>query len=286
MDGSFENPEQPMRSSPEHTDVARALSAALEPLIDACLTLGITSPEFESLLRATFVQRAFVKLPRHARTGRAPSDSKVSLAAGVHRSEVSRIRAAGGPAGAKGTMEKKQRLYSKSARVLLGWTTDPRFLTSGGLPLDLPMERSKQHRGFEDLVDKYAPGNHPGSVLKELRRRGNVELVGDDIVRFKGTTTRSTGLTKSNVAGAARRIKRLGNTLIHNIVNTEQSRLYAETNTLRLSADQLALVRALLERRAKTFIAALESECQTRIVTGAAGDTKQLGVSVFAWEEE
>ena len=155
----------------------RALSAALEPLIDVCLTIGITSPEIESLLRATFVQRAFVKLPRHSRTGRGPSDSKVSLAAGVHRSEVSQIRAAGGAAGAKGTMEKKQRLYSKSARVLLGWTTDPRFMTSGGLPLDLPMERSKQRRSFEDLVDKYAPGNHPGSVLKELRRRGNVDLL-------------------------------------------------------------------------------------------------------------
>ena len=123
-----------MKSSQQHTDVARALSAALEPLIDVCLQIGITSPEIESLLRATFVHRAFVKLPRHSRTGRGPSDSRVSLAAGVHRSEVSRIRAAGGAAGAKGTMEKKQRLYSKSARVLVGWTTDPRFMTSGGHP--------------------------------------------------------------------------------------------------------------------------------------------------------
>src|ERR1700735_4229714 len=82
-----------MKSSQEHIDIARALSAAFEPLIDLCLTIGITSPEIESLLRATFVQRAFVRLPRHSRTGRRPSDSKVSLAAGVHRSAVSRIRA-------------------------------------------------------------------------------------------------------------------------------------------------------------------------------------------------
>jgi Family of unknown function (DUF6502) len=275
-----------MKSSQEQTDVARALSAALEPLIDVCLTLGITSPEIESLLRATFVQRAFVKLPRHSRTGRGPSDSKVSLAAGVHRSEVSKIRAEGGAAGAKGTMEKKQRLYSKSARVLLGWMADPRFMTSGGLPLDLPLERNKQRRGFEDLVDKYAPGNHPGSVLKELRRRGNVDLIGDDIVRFKGATTRSSGLTKSNVAGAARRMKRLGDTLVHNIVDAAQARLYVETKTLSLNAEQLALIRAVLERRAKTFIAALESECQTRIRTDVSGNAKRMGVSVFAWEED
>jgi hypothetical protein len=275
-----------MKPSQEHTDVARALSAALEPLIDVCLTLGITSPEFESLLRATFVQRALVKLPRHARTGRGPSDSKVGLAAGVHRSEVGRIRAAGGAAGAKGTMERKQRLYSKSARVLLGWTTDPRFVTGGGQPLDLPMERSKQRRSFEDLVDKYAPGNHPGSVLKELRRRGNVVLLDGDIVRFKGTTTRSSGLTKSTVAAAARSIKQLGDTLVHNIVSAEQSRLYAETKTLILSTEQLALIRFVLERRARTFIAALESECESRIVTGGNGKAKRMGVSVFAWEED
>ena len=107
-----------MKSSQEHTDVARALSAALEPLIDVCLTIGVTSPEFESLLRAAFVQRAFVKLPRHSRTGRGPSDSRVSLAAGVHRSEVSRIRAAGGTAGAKGTMEKEATpVFQERARL-------------------------------------------------------------------------------------------------------------------------------------------------------------------------
>src|ERR1700676_53163 len=217
-----------MMAAPEVNDVARALSAALEPLIDVCLKIGGTSPEIESLLRVAFVQRAFVKLPRHSRTGRGPSDSKVSLAAGVHRSEVSKIRAAGGAAGAKGTMEKKQRLYSKSARVLSGWTTDARFMTSGGLPLDLPMERNKQRRSFEDLVDKYAPGNHPGSVLKELRRRGNVELLDGEVIRFKSSTTRTSGVTKANVAQAAMRIKRLGDTLFQSIVETEQSRLYAE----------------------------------------------------------
>ena len=65
-----------MKSSQEHIDVARALSAAFEPLIDVCLTIGITSPEIESLLRATFVQRAFVKLPRHAAPAAAPAIPK------------------------------------------------------------------------------------------------------------------------------------------------------------------------------------------------------------------
>jgi Family of unknown function (DUF6502) len=274
-----------MKTDSKLHDVARALSPALEPLIDVCLKLGVTSPEIESLLRVAFVQRAFVKLPRHSRTGRGPSDSRVSLATGVHRSEVSRIRSAGGTTSAQSTMEKKKGLYSKSARVLSGWTTDQRFMTSGGLPSDLPVERNKQRRSFEDLVDKYAPGNHPGSVLKELRRRGNIDLL-DDIVRFKGMEARSSGLTKSNVAGVARRIKRLGDTLVHNSATAEQARLYAETQVLNLSVEQLSLLRAVLERRAKTFLAALESECLNRTATGGDGQAKRMGVSVFAWEED
>jgi hypothetical protein len=240
----------------------------------------------ESLLRVAFVQRAFVKLPRHRRTGRGPSDSRVGLATGVHRSEVSKIRIAGGTASAKGTMEIKKGLYSKSARVLNGWTTDPRFMTSGGLPLDLPMERNEQRRSFEDLVDKYAPGNHPGSVLKELRRRGNVELLDGEVIRFKSSTTRTSGVTKANVAQAAMRIKRLGDTLFQGVLDTEQSRLYVETKTMQLNAKQLALIRAVLERRANTFLTALEGEFRARTAPEANGETKRMGVSVFSWEED
>jgi hypothetical protein len=275
-----------MKLRQDHTDVARALSAALEPLIDVCLKIGITSPEIESLLRVAFVERAFARLPRHARTGRGPSDSRVSLAAGVHRIEVGKIRSAGGTVSAKDTMEKKERLYSKSARVLTGWTTDTRFMTSGGLPLDLPMERNKQRRSFEDLVDKYAPGNHPGSVLKELRRRGNVELLDDEIIRFKSSTTRASGLTKANVAQAASRIKRLGDTLFQNILDTAHPRLYAETKTISLDAEQIALIRAIIDRRAKTFLASVEGELSTRSTKGASGATKRMGLGVFSWEED
>lgn len=124
------------------------------------------------------------------------------MATGLHRNEVGKIRA-GGVAMARETMQIKERLYSKSARVLNGWSTDPRLTASGGSPLDLPIERNKQRRSFEDLVDKYAPGNHPGTVLKELKRRGNVELLDGDVVRFKSANTQARGVTPATVSKAA-----------------------------------------------------------------------------------
>jgi Family of unknown function (DUF6502) len=272
--------------SPEQIDVARGLSEAFEPLIDVCLSLGITSPELEALLRAAFVQRAFVKLPRHPRTDRGPSDSRVSLATGVHRSEVAKIRSAPGATGVKSTMARKQQLYSRSARILQGWSTDARFLTSGGVPLDLPLERNRERRSFEDLVEKYAPGNHPGSALKELRRRGTVDLLEDGIVRFRLSASRTDGLTKANVASAARRMRQLGRTLVHNISNPKQRRLHAETAPMKLNAQQLALIQALLERRAKSFLDGIEGEFQVREESTLHQETKQVGISVYSWEEE
>jgi hypothetical protein len=182
-------------------------------------------------------------------------------------------------------MQTKERLYSKTARVLHGWSTDTRFTTSGGLPMDLPMERNRQRRSFEDLVEKHAPGNHPGTVLKELLRRGNVDVLEGDIIRFKSATTQAKGVTSATVARAASRMNRLGMTLFQNILDPEQSRLYEETGTLTLSARQLAILRPVLEKRAKAFIKAVEDEVAARGVKDSDDDRKTMGVGVFSWDE-
>jgi hypothetical protein len=272
-----------VKQSPKNYDVARALSAAFDPLVDVCLELGVTSPELESLLLSAFVQRAFDRLPPHSRSGRPPTTNKVSVATGVHRNEVSKIRA-GGPAMARETMQIKERLYSKSARVLNGWSTDPRFTGSGGSPLDLPLERNKQRRSFDDLVDKYAPGIHPGTVLKELKRRGNVELLDGDILRFKGANTQPKGATPATVAKAALRMNRLGRTLFQKILDPEQARLYEETGKITLSSKQLATIGPMLERRAKTFLKAVEDEFGAPSARDS-GDAKTIGVGVFSWDD-
>jgi hypothetical protein len=145
---------------------------------------------------------------------------------------------------------------------------------------------NKQRRSFEDLVDKYAPGNHPGSVLKELSRRGQIEVAEQDIVRFKSATSMTGGATATNVARAARRMKRLGDTLFQTIMDRGAPRLYAETKTIALNAKQLALIRRVLERRATIFLAAIESEFRARSLSGLNGDTKRIAVSVFSWEDE
>jgi hypothetical protein len=275
-----------VKREPENYDVAKALSAALEPVIDVCLQIGITSPELETLLRTAFVQRAFVRLPRHATTNRPPSDSRVSLATGVHRAEVGRIRAAGGTTNARQTMQTKERLYSRSARVLQGWTTDPKFLSSAGQPLDLPMEASRRHRCFEELVEKYAPGKHPSTVLKELQRRGNVDVLEGDIVRYRSSTARPRGATEANVARAAKRVKRLGDTLFRSLLDPEHIHLDVETKPINLTQQQLAALIPEIERSANLYLAGVERQFRARGETGVQDNPKRVGINLFSWQEE
>lgn len=275
-----------MKRPVEHSEVATALSAALEPVIDVCLAIGITIPELEALIAAAFVERAVVKLPRHPRTQRAPGDSRISLVTGITRARVAQIRKAGSAEAIKQTIQHKEQLYSRSARVLTGWTTDPRFLTNAGLPLDLPLAGDRKRRSFKDLVKKYAPGLFAPSLLKELRRRGHVEVLEDDIVRFKTATPTVPGVTKANVAQAAGRVKRLGDTLFRGILEPEPAHLYAESAPLALSPEQSAAMRAVLERRATTFLAAVESEFRGRQAPSTDGTQGKIGVSVFSWQED
>src|SRR6185312_3681996 len=71
---------------------AMALAPMLEPLVDVCLELGITSPEMERLLRTVFVSRAHKLLSGNARRARSPSDVRIGLMIGVHRNFVREIR--------------------------------------------------------------------------------------------------------------------------------------------------------------------------------------------------
>ena len=68
--------------------------------------------------------------------------------------------------------------------------------------------------------------------------------------------------------------------------DTAQSRLYAETKTTHINAEQLAFIRTILDRRVKAFLTSVEGELRTRSTTSIAGDTKRMGVGVFSWEEE
>ena len=176
-----------MAQSKDRFERAEVLAAALDPIIDICVRIGVNSTELESLVRVEFVRRLAETLPGNLRSGRGPSHEEIGLAAGLNRGEVQNILATGTKS-AELRMQKKARQHSKSERILSLWSKNTRYLSTSGLPLDLPLDLQPEGPSFSELVDKALPGKLPKTVLKELRRRGLVQLLPDEIVRYRKTT--------------------------------------------------------------------------------------------------
>ena len=270
---------------------AQVLRAALDPIIDICLRIGIHSAELESLVRVEFVQRAADTLPGNIKTGRGPSHEAIGLATGLNRGEVQSILATGTKSAAL-RMRQKADKHSKSERILSLWSKHPRFLSLSGAPLDLPLDLQSEGPSFAELVNKALPGKLPKHVLRELRRRGLVQLLPDEIVRYRPGTARALPgeLTADSLAYAAEQLRLLGNTLLQNMsqANKEQPSkefgAYLASSPLTFTSDLMQVSKAAILQRMGSFVQSFEMEFgkkSKKIKTKTPTET--IGVSVYTW---
>jgi hypothetical protein len=67
----------------------------------------------------------------------------------------------------------KERTYSRPARVLTGWYSDPAFQGPYGIPLELPYESGdSESRSFVELVRRYSGDMAPRQMLNQLVESG------------------------------------------------------------------------------------------------------------------
>ena len=269
------------RVARERIEIARALGLMLEPIVDLCLETGLSSPEFETLVRAVFVQRAIRQLPPTRRLGKPASDVRVGLAVGLHRNEVRKIRSAKGYAG----MAKRQRRH-RMGRLIGGWTSDSKFTTSGGQPRDLPLSSDDGSPTFEDLAHTYLPGISAGSALRELRRHSLIQILPDEIIRLRSLMSRPAGMSAESIQDACRILEKLVATVHYNLRNTGSPRLHLETRELYVRSERLPIIRAVMERRAKTFVQALDKELRVESLGRRGRGKKRIGISVLASEAD
>ena len=256
--------------------VARAAMAAIEPLVELLLELGITSPEAESLLRGLFVHQARRWLIRHG--GADPSDAHVALVTGVHRNFVSRLLAEPPKVAAARTQKGRH-----SSRLLRAWHSDPLYLDNSGKPRDLP-ERGPAP-SFEALANSCIPGAAPRIVLQELRRAGVLHLLADQRVRVRSRTMRTPGINISSISSMGQLGKALLETAVHNLRTDTQDQLFCDsTPFIEVDAARLALVREVINRRATAFLQSLEAELAAEIRKPGApkgGRKVQIALTVF-----
>ena len=281
-----------MAQSKDRFERAQALRAALDPIIDICVRIGVNSTELESLVRVEFVRRLAETLPGNLRTGRGPSHEEIGLAAGLNRGEVQNILATGVKS-AEMRMQKKARQHSKSERILTLWSKNTRYLSTSGLPLYLPLDLQPEGPSFSELVDKALPGKLPKTVLKELRRRGLVQLLPDEIVRYRKTTALPTELTTAALAYTAEQMRLLGNTLLQSMRDPSSSApkefgAYVASEPIAVPAEVLDMSQPAMLARIAAFIQGIENDFarEASKAKRSKAPRKTIGVSVYTWRKK
>jgi hypothetical protein len=144
------------------------------------LNHGITYPALSELLKGLYVE---VARSEFTITGKAQTDSRISLLSGVHRKDVKRFRES--PAAAGGEAPSA---VSRGYQIVGTWIGSPDYLDKRKHPLPLPrLARNADSRNgpsFEGLVESVSKDIRPRAVLDEWMRLGIVQIDEADCVRL------------------------------------------------------------------------------------------------------
>ena len=169
------NPDNRAGGPPEA--LSRAVEKLLRPLVGLLLEHGLTYIWLTGVLKRIYVDVADKEF---ALDGKKQTDSRITLLTGVHRKDVRRFR--------QSPLEEAPPPASVylGAQLVALWTSDKRFLATGGIPKALPRQsRDDSGVSFEDLVTSVSKDIRPRAVLDEWMRLGVVEIDDSDRVHLK-----------------------------------------------------------------------------------------------------
>lgn len=149
----------------------------LRPLVRLMLRVGITFPVLAERLRLLFVEVAAAGItPEKART-----DSRLSLATGIHRKEIRRLREAGGGAPIPALPEPGS--VTLTSALIARWLSTP---VRDGQVDDLWIlpRHASEGPSFDALVRSITTDVRPRAVLDAFLAQGIVTLEADDRVRL------------------------------------------------------------------------------------------------------
>lgn len=252
--------------------LSAAVVRILRPLVRVLLRHGVPFGAFAELARRVYVDVASsdFRIDRRKQTV-----SRVAVITGLTRKEVSRVAGQPPPS----AREETER-YSRAARVVTGWATDPGYLDDHGEPRALLPDTE-----FADLVRLFSGDMPSRAVLDELVRVGAV-VHGEDgrvQLRARGYIPAAAGPDKLEILGAD--VAALVATIDHNLTASPQDAWFQRKVLYdNLPEEALPLLRRLASGQGQQLLELLNREMRTQdrdsnpAVQGTGRRTAMVGV--------
>ncbi|MCB8876469.1 DUF6502 family protein [Acidisoma silvae] len=155
--------------------ILNASAHLLRPLVRLMLRVGITFPVLAERLRMLFVEVAAASLEQE----KARTDSRLSLATGIHRKEIRRLREAGGGAPVPPLPEPSSVTFTSA--LIARWLSTPPGTDKAADVWLLPRSAA-EGPSFDALVRSITTDVRPRAVLDELLAQGIVtQELGDQV---------------------------------------------------------------------------------------------------------
>lgn len=151
------------------------LTYVLRPIASACIKAGVSSQEVENVVRQVFIQMAIEQGDPEKNT-----DSRISIATGLARREVKRIREL-----ISQELHPLPESVSLGSRIVSAWLTKPGYQDGNGAPCILAKRSAdSSEASFETLVSNVSRDVRPRAILDELTRLGVVSIKENDWVEL------------------------------------------------------------------------------------------------------
>jgi hypothetical protein len=234
------------RKSEKTTQLQKQLGSLMAELARYLLASGISFKEFQSAAQTGFVDAAAeVARLRNTRV----NQSAIAAMTGLTRNQVRALLA-------KPMESLRRQPVNRLDQLIVGWTTDSRFITASHEPVALDLRASS--KSFSALAKKYGADIPPRALLSELKRRKLV-VVTKDSVRL---------LVANIETRAERELRQLSQALCVALrpADVAQTRRSTKSAAAQISYRALSPVgQVLLRRRVKQGLDALMRDLQSAV---------------------
>lgn len=244
------------------------LAHVLKPIISGLLDAGVPYQALDEIVRHLFVEQAIQKGDPSTNT-----DSRVSVATGLARREVKRLREKGGSR--KSVMPET---VSLGARIIAAWLSLNGYQDEHGTPLPLPRHtKDAQQPSFEALVQSVSHDIRSRAVLEEWQRLGVASLSAEGMVCLNSEAFVPTHGAKEKAFYLGQNLHDHAAAAMENFLGHASGTPWFErcVHYNGLSSDEIAQIRKLAEQVGNRTLAKVNHQVQNLPAPAAAPENLQ-----------